>query len=140
VLLLLAAGLAIYGHYATRGGWFYDDWRTYAELRAQHGGFFAELRACTRTIPGGRTLACIYHAGEFRLFGGHRTEYQFASIAFLVFDAALLYAIALRCRLARAWAFLLAAAFLLFPASDSARLWAVASLAVTTWRSYSWRS
>ncbi len=129
VLLLLVAALAIYGRYATKGGWFYDDWRTYAELRDQYGGFFAELKACTRTIPGGRTLACVYHAGEYHLLGGHRRAYQFASIAFLVFDAALLYAIALRARLARPWAFLLAAAFLLFPASDSARLWDVASLA-----------
>jgi hypothetical protein len=129
VLLLLVGALAIYGRYATKGGWFYDDWRTYAELRDQHGGFFAELKACTRTIPGGRTLACVYHAGEYHLFVGHRRAYQFASIAFLVFDAALLYAIALRARLARPWAFLLAAAFVLFPASDSARLWDVASLA-----------
>jgi len=129
VLGLLVLALAIYGHYATKGGWFYDDWRTYAELRDRHGGFFAELHACTKTIPGGRSLACIYHAGEYRLFGGHRTEYQFASIAFLVFDATLLYAIALRSHLSRAWALLIAAAFVLFPASDSARLWDVASLA-----------
>jgi hypothetical protein len=129
VLLLLIAALAIYGRYATKGGWFYDDWRTYSELRDQHGGFFAELRACNRTIPGGRGLACIYHAGEYRLFGAHRTEYQFASIAFLVVDATLLYAIALRSRLRRGWAFLIAIAFVLFPASDSARLWDVASLA-----------
>jgi hypothetical protein len=129
VLLLLAGALAIYGRYATKGGWFLDDWRMYARLRDQHGGFFAELHACTRTIPGGRGAACLFHAGEYRLFGGHRTEYQFAAIAFLAFDAALLYAIALRSRLARGWAFLLAAAFLLFPASDSARLWPVASLA-----------
>lgn len=129
VILLLIGALAIYGHYATKGGWFYDDWRMYATLRDQHGGFFAELRVCTRTIQGGRTLACVYHAGEYHLFGGHRRAYQFASIAFLVFDAALLYAIALRACSARGLAFLLAAAFLLFPASDSARLWDVASLA-----------
>jgi hypothetical protein len=129
VLLLLIGALAIYGRYATKGGWFYDDWRMYAQLRDQHGGFFAELHACTRSIPGGRGVACLFHAGEYRLFGGHRTGYQFAAIAFLAFDASLLYVIALRSRLARGWAFVLAAAFLLFPASDSSRLWPVASLA-----------
>jgi hypothetical protein len=128
VVALLLLALAIYAQYAAKGGWFYDDWRQYAVMRDEHGGFFANLHACTRTITGGRGLACVYHAGEYTLFGSHRTEYQFAAIAFLVFDAALLYAIALRCRLRRPWAFLLAAALVLFPASDSTRLWPVASL------------
>ena len=124
--LLLA--LAIYGRYATKGGWYYDDWRFYAQMRDAHGGFFAELHTCARSIAGGRTLACIYHAGEYRLFGAHRTGYQFASIAFLAFDATLFYAIVRQARLARPWAFLAGAALVLFPASDSARLWDVASL------------
>jgi hypothetical protein len=128
-VLMLIAALAIYGRYASKGGWFYDDWRTYSELRDQHGGLFSELRACSRTIPGGRSLACIYHAGEYNIFRGHRRAYQFTSIAFTVLDAWLLYAIASRARLARVWAILLALALVLFPASDSARLWDVASLA-----------
>jgi hypothetical protein len=128
VLVFVAAALGIYGRYATKGGWFYDDWRMYSLLRDQHGGFFAELHACARSIPGGRGVACVYHAGEYSLFGGHRTYYQFAAIAFLVFDATLLYAIARQCRLPRPWAFLIGTALVLFPASDSARLWAVATL------------
>jgi hypothetical protein len=126
--VLLIVALAIYGSYASMGGWFYDDWRMYALLRDAHGGFFAELHACASTITGGRGLACIYHAGEYSIFGAHRTDYQFTAIAFLVLDATLLYAIAVRCRLSRPWAFLLGAALVLFPASDSSRLWPVAAI------------
>ncbi len=128
VIAFVVAGLGIYGRYATKGGWFYDDWRMYALLRDQRGGFFAEFHACASSIQGGRTLACVYHAGEYSLFGAHRTDYQFAAIAFLAFDASVLYAIARRCRLPWPWAFLLGAAFVLFPASDSARVWAVAAI------------
>jgi hypothetical protein len=128
VIALLVAALGIYGRYATKGGWYYDDWSTFALLREQHGGFFAQLHACARSIPGGRALACVYDAGEYSLFGAHRSDYQFAAIAFLVLNASLIYTIARQCRLPRPWAFLIGAAFVLFPASDSTRLWVVGAI------------
>lgn len=126
VLMLAATALLIYGRYASQGGWFYDDWRTYSLLRA-HPGFLSGMRACAGTIPAGRTLACVFQAGEYSLFGSHRTDYQYTSIALLALDASLLYAVARQCRLPRAWALLVGWAYVLFPASDSTRLWDVAS-------------
>jgi hypothetical protein len=128
VIVLLVLALGIYGRYAAKGGWYYDDWAVYSLLRDQHGGFFAELHACAATIKGSRALACVYHAGEYSLFGAHRTDYLFTAIGFLVLDATLVYAIARRCRLTRPWALLLGAALVCFPASDSTRLWAVAAI------------
>lgn len=128
MIAFIVVALGIYGRYATKGGWFYDDWRTFALLRDQHGGFFAELRACANSITGDRALACVYDAGEYHLFGAHRTDYQFTAIAFLVLDASLLYAIARQCRLPWLWALSIGMAFMLFPASDSTRLWTVASI------------
>ncbi len=126
-LLLLA--LSIYGAYASKGSWYYDDWSIYSLLRAQHGGYFAELKACASSIPGNRELACVYHAGEYSLFGAHRTDYQFAAIGFLVLNASLLFSIVRRCHMARGWAWLMGAALIIFPASDATRLWAVGAIA-----------
>jgi hypothetical protein len=128
LIVLSAVALGIYGRYAAKGGWYYDDWNIYALMRDQHGGFFADLHACAATIKGNRALACVYHAGEYSLFGAHRTDYLFTAIGFLVLDSALVYAIALRCRLPRPWALLLGVALVCFPASDSTRLWAVGSV------------
>lgn len=128
VIVLSVVALGIYGRYAAKGGWYYDDWAVYSLMRDQHGGFFAELHACAASIKGNRALACVYHAGEYSLFGAHRTDYLFTAIGFLVLDATLVYAIARRCRVTRPWALLLGGALVFFPASDSTRLWSVAAI------------
>ncbi len=128
VLGLLGIAIAVYGRFAAMGGWFYDDWAIYSTLRDRHGGFAADVDACARSIPGGRGLSCVYHAGVYSLFGSHRSGYQFAALWFLALGAGLLYVIARQCGLSRPWAFLLGAGLILFPASDSSRLWPVAAI------------
>jgi hypothetical protein len=128
LLVFCAIAIALYGAYATKGAWYYDDWSLYALMRDAHGGFFAEVNACAASIPGSRTLACLYHAGEYSVFASHRTDYQFASMAWLIADATLVYLIAKRCCMRRGWALLLGALLVLFPADDATRLWDTASI------------
>jgi hypothetical protein len=125
---LLALTLAIYLPYATEAGWYLDDWAVYAEEKNLHASFGALMTQCMENIPGGRKPACLYHVGEWWLFGDHRWAYHLCSIAFLVAIATLVYAIARRTSLGRWWCFAIAAAVIVFPGADSTRLWAVGSI------------
>ena len=125
-LALLA--LAVYLPYATEAGWFLDDWSIYAEEKGVDGSYWDRMVFCWDKIPGDRYPACLYHVTEWSLLGDHRWAYHLTTIAFLVAIAGLVYAIARRARLGRPWCFAIAAAAIVFPGADSARLWAVASI------------
>jgi hypothetical protein len=127
LLGLVVVALALYLPYAAESGWFHDDWEVYSQLK-DAGTVGDGLTACMDQIPGGRKLACVYHVAEWSVLGDHRSAYHLVSIAFLIAAAVLAYAIARRCRLAPGWSFLLAVATIVFPGSDSTRLWAVASI------------
>lgn len=128
ITALIGIALALYLPYATEAGWFYDDWQSYSLLKDEGGTVLDGMSACMEKVPGGRKLACVYHAAEWSALGDHRWAYHLVSIAFLVAIASLTYAIARRCGLARGWSFLVAAAVIVFPGGDSTRLWAVASI------------
>jgi hypothetical protein len=125
---LLALALAAYLPYATRAGWFLDDWSIYSDQKQIHGGYLARMSDCMQAIPGGRKLACLYHVTEWSLFGSGRWAYHLLSIAFLATIAGLVYTIARRGGLSRLWALALGAAVIIFPGADSTRLWAVGSI------------
>jgi hypothetical protein len=131
---LLAAGglllltLALYLPYATKAGWFLDDWSIYSEEKGIDGSYWDRMSQCMGKIPGGRKPACLYHVTEWSLFSNHHWAYHLASIFFLVAIAWLLYAILRRARLGRPWSLLAAAAVIVFPGADSTRLWPVASI------------
>lgn len=124
---LLALTLALYLPYATKAGWFLDDWTLYAQQKSQ-GSLWAGMSACMETIPGGRKLACLYEAGEWSAFGGHKWAYHLFSIALLFAIVAIAYAIARRAGLARPWCLAIGGAIVLFPGADSTRLWPIASI------------
>ena len=119
--------LALYLPYATKSGWFLDDWTLYAEQKL-HGSFWTGMSACMETITGGRKLACVYPAGEWAVLGGHKWAYHLVSIALLFGIVAIAYVVARRTGLARAWCLAIGAAIVLFPGADSSRLWPVASI------------
>jgi hypothetical protein len=125
---LTAIALAVYLPYAVKAGWYYDDWAVYSELRDRHGNWFQDLHTCTQTIPAGRSLTCIYHVTEYGLFGAHRWLYHLTAIAFLVLLAFLLVRILVRCRVPLGWAALAGALLIVFPASDSTRLWPIGAI------------
>lgn len=120
---LLALALAVYLPYALEAGWYYDDWAIYAPLQDVGGSWSARFDSCAVSIPGGRKLTCLYHVTVYQLLGDHRVAYHLVAIAFLVAMAGLAYAILRRCRLPWGWAALVSALLIVFPASDSTRLW-----------------
>ncbi len=119
----------VYLPYALNAGWYYDDWAIYAQLQDAPSRSFSNLYEACAAGGQQRSLSCAYHAAEFGLFGDHRTAYHLASMAFLLLVAVLGYAVLRRCRATPAWAGVTAALFVLFPGSDSTRLWAVGSIA-----------
>jgi len=125
---LFALTLALYLPYATKAGWFLDDWTVYAQQKASGGSFSNGMTACMQAIPGGRKLACIYDVGEWWLLGDHRWAYHLVSIMFLAAIVVLAYAIARRTGLARPWCLAIGGAIVLFPGADSTRLWPIASI------------
>jgi hypothetical protein len=120
---LLGLAVAVYLPYALKGGWYYDDWAIYEPLHHITGGWADRFDSCATSIPGGRKLTCLYHVTLYQLLGDHRTAYHLVAIGFLVAMAGLTYAILRRCRLPWGWAALAAALLIVFPASDSTRLW-----------------
>lgn len=124
---LLSLTLTLYLPYATKAGWFLDDWTVYAEQKSQ-GSLWAGMNACMETIPGGRKLACLYQAGEWSAFGGHKWAYHVLSIVLLFVIVAIAYAVARRGRLARPWCLAIGGAIILFPGADSTRLWPIATI------------
>jgi hypothetical protein len=127
LLGLLSLTLALYLPYATKAGWFLDDWIVYAEQKSQ-GSLWAGMNACMETIPGGRKLACLYQAGEWSAFGGHKWAYHVLPIVLLFAIVAIAYAVARRARLARPWCLAIGGAIILFPGADSTRLWPIATI------------
>jgi hypothetical protein len=127
LLGLLSLTLALYLPYATRAGWFLDDWIVYAEQKSQDS-LWAGINACMETIPGGRKLACLYQAGQWSAFGGHKWAYHVLPIVLLFAIIAIAYAVARRARLARPWCIAIGGAIILFPGADSTRLWPIATI------------
>jgi hypothetical protein len=125
---LLALAVAVYLPYALKGGWYYDDWPLYAQLQAAGHSWLAQFEACTAEIPAGRNLSCLYHVTEYHFLTDHRTAYHLVAIVFLTAIATMTYAILRRCRLSWGWAALAAALLVVFPASDSTRLWATGAI------------
>lgn len=123
MLGLSVLSLALYLPYALKGGWYYDDWALYETFHRAGSSWSDQLNACTSYIPAGRKLTCLYHVTEFHFLGSHRFAYHLVAIAFLVAMSVLVYVICRRCRLAWQWSALIAALLVLFPASDSTRLW-----------------
>lgn len=120
--------LVVYLPSAFRLGWYYDDWSIYAQQRDVSGGFLRHLDACSSSVAGGRTLACLYHVSEYAILGSHRSLYHLVVIGFLILIAWLAYSILIRCRIAWGWAALISALMVVSPASDSTRLWPVAAI------------
>jgi hypothetical protein len=127
LLGLLSLTLALYLPYATEAGWFLDDWTVYAEQKSQ-GSLWAGMNACMETIPGGRKLACLYQAGQWSAFGGHKWAYHVLPIVLLLAIVAIAYAVARRARLSKPWCLAIGGAIIFFPGADSTRLWPIATI------------
>jgi hypothetical protein len=127
VLGLLGLALGIYLPFAVRAGWYYDDWALFGAMHGGGASWGQRFDACVQAASDGRKLECVFPTTEYQLLGSHRFAYALFSIGLLVLMAGLAYAILRRCRLAWPWAAAAAALLIVFPGSDSSRLWPVGS-------------
>lgn len=126
---LVGLALGIYLPFAVKAGWYYDDWGLLQAAHAAGGraSWIDRFNACEQVVSDGRKLECTFNVTEYQLFGSHRAAYALVSIGLLVLMAVLVYAILRRCRLAWPWAAAAGALLIVFPGSDSSRLWPVGS-------------
>lgn len=133
---LLLVGVAAYGSYVARGGFILDDWKAEAdyELLSRTHSFFGvigeTLGAGGREEPSfqGRPVGAVYHAVVSAVLGVDARLHLALALALGVLTATLLFVLLRNLGVERIHAAAIGALVLLFPASDSARLWA--SLAV----------
>jgi len=147
-LALTALAVMVYGPHVVNGGFLMDDWNNAAKTRflssccgvGQSGtgsGYWAQVRNLLLDGPAG------YHAGlpliipvVFRLFRPTIGPHLVLAAALGVAMSACLYAVLRALRMPGLHAFAVAALVLLFPFSDSTRLWAMAGynqIAVVLW-------
>lgn len=126
VALIVAASVLMYLKPVFDLGFYYDDWSMISAMSDAPGnGWSARFEACRAIDTGGRAGGCLYHTTVILALGDHPAAYHVWSIALLITCALLLYALLRRCRLGFWPALLVALLFVIYPGSDSTRLWPV---------------
>jgi hypothetical protein len=127
-LVLGVLALVMYGPPVSDHGFYYDDWALAATMQDAEGSFVTDYYTeCEGSDVGGRPGACLYHAAAYFTFGQHLKGYHVLALGMVWLTALLIYILLARCRMPRAGAAGVAAAFVLFPGSDSTRLWPTAN-------------
>jgi hypothetical protein len=123
VVAIVTAAVLLYVRPVVELGFYYDDWLLLSAMQDAGGGWLDRLAACRGVDPAGRIGGCLYHASANFAFGEHASAYHVLSIALLSAGGVLLYALLRRCGLGH-WPSLLASVlFVIYPGSDSTRLW-----------------
>ena len=128
VLVLLAVGAAAYGLYVTRGGFYSDDWSNAANYRFADPPRFWSSVSDLEAVLGGRPILALLLPVPHAILGTDQ-GLQLALALFLgVLTSACFYALLRTLSMAPVHALAIAVLVLLFPWSDSIRLWATASV------------
>jgi hypothetical protein len=121
-----AAGVAAYARHILHGGWYMDDWRDASIAQYRSAGaaltWFVHYTAA-------RPVLIAFLPLRHLLLGEHMHVDVALSVLLAVATSAGLYAVLRELGVAAQHAWLMAALALVFPFSDSTRLWATASLA-----------
>ena len=126
--LLGALGAAVFYPHVRGGGFYSDDWASAATYHfAAPPRFVHALAAYGRTF-GTRPLLDVAKAAGYAILGLHTAWHLALAVLLGVLVSLVLYGLLRRFRLAPAPALLVAGLVLVFPWSDSTRLWATASL------------
>lgn len=105
-------------------GFYYDDWSMLAALGDAPSQSLPGLFDACRTVePAGRPGTCMYHATVNWILGDGAAGYHILSIVFLSLSAVLLYALLRRFRLGHWAALVVCLFFVVYPGSNSTRLW-----------------
>ena len=126
-LALLALAAIAYGSHVAHGGFYWDDWENAASSRFTPSEGFA---------LGGLELSLFYYRPvhavglwlPHELFGANPSLHLALGVCLAVLASAALYAFLRTLGLERTPAVAICALVLIFPWSDSARLWATASI------------
>lgn len=105
-------------------GFFYDDWALLAAFDdAPSHSLTGLFSACRTYEPAGRPGGCLYHAAVHVLLGNGAAGYHVLSIVFLAISTILIYVLLRRCRFGHRPALLVCLLYVVYPGSDSTRLW-----------------
>jgi hypothetical protein len=129
-VLLSVVALALFARHAVDAGFYSDDWayRTAWWTFDAQGGFSRAFDLFwNSTLLGGRPVLAAYLSVQQALFGDHQGWYLAWAIVLAVLLSASFYLFLRTVGIARLHAAVLSLLVLVFPASDSARIWAIIS-------------
>lgn len=124
-LLLTALAFAVYGWYAFNGGFLADDWVN-ADRFYFHPdpGFWG---AVDNYQTPSRPIAAVYVTLTYELLGMHFDQHLLLSVVLAAFLSSAYFAFLRTLGLGLPWALAAAAILLVFPSSDSTKLWSTGS-------------
>lgn len=126
-LLLAILGTVAFGSHVVDGGFYWDDWENAASARYAPAEGFA-LGGLELKLFAYRPVHALAHWIPHELLGADPSAHLALAIAFAVLASLALYALLRTLSLEPLAAGAIAALVLLFPWSDSTRLWATASV------------
>jgi len=129
--VFLGVAFLVYGGHISTGGFTLDDWGYAGEAERANGllELFRNLMDSDRGVlsAGGRPLGAAYLALTHTLFGGTAELHLALAIVLAALVSWLLYLVLRELRMERVHAGAISMLVLLFPASDSVRLWPAAA-------------
>lgn len=124
-LLGVLAIVAYLGHVRS-GGFYLDDWSNGA-LSLQSGGSFLDVLHRYWDLTSYRPVLVLYVPLSYQLFGAHMGLHLAWAAGLSVAVSALLYGVLRTLTMPRVHAWMVAALLLVFPWSDSVRMWSTAA-------------
>lgn len=124
-LLFTALAFAVFGWYAFHGGFVADDW-----VNADHYYFHPDpgfWGAVDNYQTPSRPIAAVYVTLTYALMGTHFHQHLVLSVLLAAFLSIAYFAFLRTLGLGLPWALAAAAILLVFPSSDSTRLWSTGS-------------
>lgn len=127
-LLLALLGLLAYGSFAAHGGFYSDDWSHAADYRFAESPRYLNSVVQLQDFLGGRPLSAALMPIPQVLFGSNPIPHLALAAVIGVLTSLLLFVLLRTMGMAPLHAGAIAAMVLLFPWSDSSRLWATGSV------------
>lgn len=118
--VLLLVGAALYGSYVLHGGFYGDDWSVAGEYRLR--GYWTTV-GIEHSVLGGRPLSTLLVPLPYVLFGLHPALHLGLALALGIATSLSLFVLLRTLSIAPLHAAAIAVLSLLFPWSDSIRLW-----------------
>jgi hypothetical protein len=124
--LLLLLGIAAFYSHLRHGGFYYDDWSNAA--LTHYSGSFGNTLTNYWHLTSYRPVLVLYVPLTHIVFGTHMHFHLLWSVGLGVLQSASLYLLLRTLRVERIHSAAIAALVLIFPTTDSTRLWATASM------------